>query len=160
VNEDKLVWKPEKNGPYSVRSAFRVCVEEIVDMSHLHRNGFWGGIWKLKVQPKVKNMVWRVCRECLPTRVRLKSRGVNCPSSCVFCNDPHEDCYHMFFHCCTTVGIWRSTGLWQVIEPLLHSFDDAPEIIFYLLEHGSAVQSELLVTIMWSIWKSMNNKLW
>ncbi|KEH18875.1 hypothetical protein MTR_8g031080 [Medicago truncatula] len=77
VNEDKMVWKPEKNGQYSVRSAYRVCVEEIV-----------------------------------------------------------------------------------VIEPLLHRFDDAPEIIFYLLEHGTTVQSELLVTIMWSIWKSRNNKLW
>jgi len=41
----------------------------------------------------------------------------------------------------------------------LHRFDDASEIIFYLLEHGTAVQSEL-VTIMWSIWKSRNNKLW
>lgn len=30
VNEDKMVWKPKKNGQYSVRSAYRVCVEEIV----------------------------------------------------------------------------------------------------------------------------------
>ncbi|KEH18827.1 hypothetical protein MTR_8g028785 [Medicago truncatula] len=143
LNEDKMVWKPEKNEQYSVRSTYRIFVEEIVDVSHLHRNGFSGGIWNLKVPPKAKNM----------------SRGVNCLSSCVFCHDPHADCYHLFFRCCTAVGIWRSKGLWQVIEPLLHRFDDASEIIFYLLEHGTAVQYEL-VTIMWSIWKSRNNKLW
>jgi hypothetical protein len=71
VNKDRLVWKSEKNEQYSVRSAYRVCVEEIVDNSHLQRNGYWCGIWKLKVSPKVRNMMWRVCRECLPTRVRL-----------------------------------------------------------------------------------------
>jgi len=86
VNEDRLVWNPEKIGHYLVRSAYRLCVEEIVDNSHLRRQGYWSGIWRLKVPPKIKNMVW----ECLPTRVRLNRRGVNCPSSCVMCNDPHE----------------------------------------------------------------------
>ena len=103
VSEDRLVWQPEKNGKYSVRSAYRVCMEEISDNSHLKRSGYWSGIWKLKVPPKVKSFVWRVCRECLPTRVRLNRRGVTCPSSCVKCNDPHEDSYHVFFHCGTTV---------------------------------------------------------
>jgi len=90
VNEDRLVWNPEKNGHYSVRSAYRLCVEEIVDNSHLRRLGYWSRIWRLKVPPKIKNMVWHVCRECLSTRVRLNRRGVNCPSSCVMCNDHHE----------------------------------------------------------------------
>jgi len=93
VTEDKLVWNPKKNGHYSVKSAYRLCVEEIADNSHLWKNGYWGGIWKLKVPPKVKSMVWRVCRECLPTRVRLNKKGVTCPSTCVLCNDPHEDNY-------------------------------------------------------------------
>jgi hypothetical protein len=57
INEDRLVCNPEKNGHYSVKSAHRLCVEEIVDNSHLRKNGYWGEIWKLKVPPKVKNMV-------------------------------------------------------------------------------------------------------
>lgn len=36
VNEDKLIWKTEKNGNYSVCSACILCVIEIVDNSHLH----------------------------------------------------------------------------------------------------------------------------
>jgi len=83
-----------------------------------------------------------------------------CPSSCVKCDDTHEDSYHVFFHCCTAVGVWRAAGLWPVIEPLLHRFDDALEIIFYVLEHAAVAQQELFVTILWSIWKSRNLKLW
>jgi len=34
VGEDKLIWKAEKHVNYFVRSAYRVCVNEIVDNSH------------------------------------------------------------------------------------------------------------------------------
>jgi len=71
VQDDRLIWKDERHGRYSVRSVYWLCVEELVDSSHLRCAGYWSSIWKLKVPPKVKNLVWRMCRGCLPTRVRL-----------------------------------------------------------------------------------------
>lgn len=53
VPEDRLVWKGEKNGLYSVKSAYRLCMEELVDVSYLLCLGYWDGIWKLKVRPKI-----------------------------------------------------------------------------------------------------------
>jgi hypothetical protein len=85
VHTDKLIWKAEKNGCYSVKSAYRMCIEEIINNDHLRKPGYWSGIWRLKVPPKVKSLVWRICRDCFPTRVKLRSRGVNCPSDCVMC---------------------------------------------------------------------------
>ncbi|KAK2440624.1 hypothetical protein QL285_012013 [Trifolium repens] len=35
VSEDKRIWRMEKNGAYSVRSAYRLCVQELLDTSHL-----------------------------------------------------------------------------------------------------------------------------
>jgi len=80
-------------------------------------------------------------------------RGVTCPSSCIKCEDLHEDSYHVFL---------RAAGLWNFIEPLLHRFDDAlePEIIFSVLQHMPAAQAEMFAMILWSIWKSRNTKLW
>ena len=52
VQHNRMIWKAEKNGRYSVRSAYRLCVTELVDLSHLHRPGYWSGIWKLKPSPK------------------------------------------------------------------------------------------------------------
>jgi hypothetical protein len=42
------------------------------------------------------------------------------------------------WHARITVGVCRTAGLWSLIEPLLHRFDDAPEIIFHVLEHAAA----------------------
>jgi len=85
VAEDQLIWRLENNGHYSVRSAYRLCIEVFADNSFLHRPGNWASIWKLKVPPRVKNLLWRVCRECLPMRARLLDKGVNCPSTCAIC---------------------------------------------------------------------------
>ena len=106
VQHDTLIWKAEKNGRYSVRSAYRLCVSELVDLSHLHKPGYWNGIWKLKTPPKVKNLIWRMCRGCLPTRVRLLDKGVHCTTQCVSCDSNHEDLAHVFFECPFAVQVW------------------------------------------------------
>jgi hypothetical protein len=56
VTEDKFLWKAEKNGKYFLCSAYGVCVDSIVDNSHLCRPGRWDIIWKLKVPLKIKNL--------------------------------------------------------------------------------------------------------
>jgi hypothetical protein len=43
VPSDRLIWKAEKNEIYSVKSAYKLCVEELVDITHLRRPGFWSG---------------------------------------------------------------------------------------------------------------------
>ena len=78
IPNDHLISKAENNGRYSVRSAYRLCVDELIDSSHLRCSWSWSRIWHLKVPPKVKNLVWRVCRGCLPTRVHLLDKGVQC----------------------------------------------------------------------------------
>lgn len=39
VGEDKLIWKAKKHGNYFVRGAYRICVNGIIDNSHLHISG-------------------------------------------------------------------------------------------------------------------------
>jgi hypothetical protein len=85
VTEDRLIWKVEKNGYYSVKSAYRLCVDVLTDSSHLRREGYWQGIWRLKVPPKVRNLVWRICRDVVPTRSRLQDKGGQCPRTVVHC---------------------------------------------------------------------------
>jgi len=105
------------------------------------------------------NLVWRICRDCYPTCVKLQCRDVNCPLACITCDDPHEDSYHIIFHCKTSIDVWNATNVWHLISPSLNHFDNASDIIFSLLQQLLATQIEIIITIMWSIWKARNFKL-
>jgi len=99
VTEDRLVWKKKIDGEYSVRSAYRMCMQEIFYVSHFKISGSWDIIWRLKMPPRVKNFIWRICRNCIPTRMRIRDKGVNCDTVCSLCNTTEEDTLHLFFHC-------------------------------------------------------------
>ena len=106
-----MILKAEKNGRYSVRNAYRLFITDLVNLSHIHRSGYWSRIWKLKSLPKVMNLIWRMCRGCLPTRVRLLDKGVQCPTPCVSCDSNHEDLAHIFFECPFAVRVWSMVGM-------------------------------------------------
>ena len=80
VINDVPTWKLEKDGVYTVHSAYKdILNHDVVALQH-RVPGNWNSIWSIKLPPKVKNFLWRVCRNCLPTRVRLQSKGVQCPA--------------------------------------------------------------------------------
>nr|ABN08007.1 probable reverse transcriptase At2g02650 -, related [Medicago truncatula] len=83
---------------------------------HDRCSGFWTGICKLKVPPKLENLVWRICRGVLPTRIRLQDKGVQCRTNCVSCEHQAEDIGHVFFHCPFAVQAWNSARLWQQVQ--------------------------------------------
>jgi ribonuclease HI len=157
---DALNWSGERNGQYSVRSAYRIHTETITSAAHLYRPGPWSSIWKLKVPPKVKNLVWRVCRSCLPTQARLLSRGVQCPAHCVLCNEGEEDSTHILFTCPYASQVWQKTHLWGFVQHAVAVCGSVDDIVFHLLQTISASQCSLLAMLLWSLWKRRNLKLW
>jgi len=156
VDVDRIIWKAERNGRYFVRSDYKLCVFELVDASYLWRPGYWTGIWNLKVPPKVKNLIWRICRGCLPTRVRLLDKGVTCAS----CESEHEDITHVFFSCLFAIQVWNRTDLWGSIQHALSSTVSTINAIFSLIQNLSADLSQQLAIVIWSIWKHRNLRVW
>ena len=121
VQHDKLIWKAKKNGKYSVRSAYRLCTDELFDTSYLRRPRYWSGIWRLKVPSKVRNLFWSVCRGVLPTRFRLRDKSVQCHLSCVSCDADNEDVAHLLFEFPFAVQVWKMSGLWHEIQQVITS---------------------------------------
>jgi len=99
-------------------------------------------------------------RGCLPTRVRLLDKGVQCPTNCVSFPSHQEDLAHVFFNCPFVVQIWQMTGLWGVIQHALSSTNSATDNIFLLLETLSVEFNQRLASTFWSIWKHRNLRGW
>ena len=71
-------------------------METIINTRRWWVQGSWMVIWKLKVSPRIKLVIWRVCIEVVPTSMRLKDKGNDCPSVCCVCEAGLENSSHLF----------------------------------------------------------------
>jgi len=130
VKKDMLVWSKETNGDYSVRSAYHFSMQELLDTYAFKIPKKWDMIWKLKVPPKVKNFMWRLTRNVLPTRTRLRYKRVNCPGNCVLCNSTKENSLHLFFDFPSSCNIWYVANLSQAISNVTNQGGNGSNCIF------------------------------
>jgi hypothetical protein len=79
VLHDMPTWKFKKDDVYLIKSAYRDIMNHNLEVVQHNVPGNWSCVWKLNLPPKVNNFWWRTCRNCLPTRVRLQTKGVQCP---------------------------------------------------------------------------------
>ncbi|PNX88961.1 hypothetical protein L195_g045076, partial [Trifolium pratense] len=79
VEENKLVWFEDSHGNYSVKSGYNMLLHHDTSTTVMAVPGNWKSLWKIHTPPKSKHLLWRICRECLPTRARLQERHVKCP---------------------------------------------------------------------------------
>ncbi|GAU27412.1 hypothetical protein TSUD_356480 [Trifolium subterraneum] len=76
VQEDRIVWQEEQNGEYTVKSGYRILMKAKDEERCRRVEGSWKCLWQIRAPPKVKHLLWRICRDCLPTRVQLRRHYV------------------------------------------------------------------------------------
>lgn len=61
--------KEEQNGEYNVKigSKVLICVQSECGCQRLE--GDFCSFWKIRERPKANNLLWMICRSCLPTQV-------------------------------------------------------------------------------------------
>lgn len=101
----------EQDGSYSVRSAYYGVMEDLIENTHLRKNGDWKTLWKIKVPPKMKLLMWRAARGVLPTHINLGKKMVNCDSSCPTSSGGEEDELHLFFDFTMAQEIWVHSAM-------------------------------------------------
>ncbi|MCH82554.1 BZIP-like protein [Trifolium medium] len=87
-SEDKLTWKFDSKGNYTVKSAYRFVTETLIDNMERRISGNWMSIWNL-----------RIPHGCLSTRDKLQSKGVPCTDQCPYCEQNYENDWHLFLGC-------------------------------------------------------------
>ncbi|KAJ4758203.1 Ribonuclease H-like superfamily protein [Rhynchospora pubera] len=149
---DRLVWKPNKNGSFSLKLAYQILTNQNRAESPQH---IGAEIWKLKnLQSKIRAFLWKISHHALPCMYELSRRKLKVSPMCPRCGMENETIHHLIFICTVSRVTWffsplgiRSEELpLQPVQTLLWAFSNLQE-----------EQLTLFGNIAWAIWKSRNN---
>ena len=93
-----MYWPWEHDGRYSCKMGYRFLKEDVVDFqvaeNQNHEKGLWKKIWALECPNKVRNLIWRACRNSFPSKCNLVRRTIISEQSYDFCREENEDILH------------------------------------------------------------------
>jgi hypothetical protein len=160
VEEDQLVWDDDKFGNYSVKSGCNLLLQEPLENLTLQANEGWKWLWKIQAPPKTKHLLWRLCKGCLPTRVRLKEKQVNCPLNCPLCESEEEDDWHVIYGCEYSKRAWQAAGVEHLILPFLQQGVSTKDCLLKLCRNRDVDEAGKAATLLWLLWQNRNNWIW
>lgn len=107
---DRLMWSGSSTGVFSVRSAYHLGKEQILRASGESSKAsqsrrVWQRIRTLQVPGMVKNFIWRVCSNSLPTRANLFKRGITSDALCPIYGLFPETLIHILWSCNSAVAV-------------------------------------------------------
>ncbi|XP_042950031.1 uncharacterized protein LOC122282138 [Carya illinoinensis] len=156
--KDSLFWVHEKNGIYSVNSAYRMLQQGLSnDMGQDSRESmesvFWRCLWHLKIPKQIKIFAWRACHEKLPTFKNLKHKHVLENDICVICTSCVEDAAHALFYCSDVRQVWLDycPKLGEIVSDL--SFWDLANLAH---DRGSNDVLATFLVVAWGLWNRRN----
>lgn len=161
TSDDRLVWHFSKDGKYSVKTAYQVLLA--ARCSQVHSSGGaasgeatinWNEVWNLNLPPKIRMVLWRVCRNILPHAVELTRRRVSSNPFCSHCKSELETTAHVLMVCRGLNQIWEGPpfGLPEVETHI------SPWALLQMFKHKLANEDFLVAMVVW--WKAweMRNK--
>lgn len=133
---DTLIWPFNPSSQYSFKSGYRFLQENSENpCAPVQDSAFWKKVWSLEVPSKIKNFVWRACKEALPTRRNLQRRKIILDGLCDTCKVRDEDCSHALFFCSDVQVLWSSEWPWlfdlqgrTVKEVFNHAFSEKKDV--------------------------------
>ena len=148
--EDKLYWPWTQNGQYSCKSGYRFLkMEEEEPRQEVEQNGeknLWRSIWGLRVPNKIKNFLWRVCRDAIPTKSNLKRRHI-INSLCERCWNEDEPPLHALWSCSELSSVWYLSK-WSTRQ--IPGVTNFKELLSWILNNQGNLK--LFAMITWGIW--------
>ncbi|GER30020.1 RNA-directed DNA polymerase (reversetranscriptase)-related family protein [Striga asiatica] len=171
---DMWKWIPDKNGKFSVKSAYSTILKAkmcYVQQPESSRNGhiekkIWKFTWSLKIKQKIKNFIWRSWFNFLSTQDQLRKKCIMVDPICCICGEAEESLEHIFFHCPRAIKVWKLARLdWSGIQSFTDQFKSWWSKICHI-QRVQCIQDRVHFStyILWWLWKTRNhwlfNKVW
>ncbi|KAL0355533.1 UNVERIFIED_CONTAM: putative mitochondrial protein [Sesamum radiatum] len=155
--QDKLIWHYEKNGCFSVGSAYKVVQEQSKMEEGSQPARSWRYIWQSKAPPKVLMFAWRCAKDALPTSVKLCKRGIYVSDGCYGCSEIQEDLRHAMLLCPFARLVWASSGLqWSIINCWSSSSEEWFHAVFNKI---NGAEFDYFLSLCWAIWGARNRRI-
>ena len=113
---DQRVWSTIANGVFSIRSAYWISHKQLTKVevgecsSNTRTTSLWKLVWQLCCPNKIKNFIWRACKDILPTKTKLKDRKIPLEVECDICGGV-EIAGHVFWGCELAATVWQMANL-------------------------------------------------
>ncbi|XP_075654672.1 uncharacterized protein LOC142624806 [Castanea sativa] len=101
----------------------------------------------------VKHFIWRACKNILPTKCKLRARGIGVEVSCDLCGG-EENSGHILWSCKAAKEVWSAMRLKLPSSP--DSNLDFVDIVWEIMVRCPMVDWELFAIIAWSLWNNRN----
>ncbi|KAL0010887.1 hypothetical protein SO802_005995 [Lithocarpus litseifolius] len=159
---DSIIWSCNKNGNFSIKSAYKVARKiqgEVRAESSASTAGkkVWHSLWSLKILNKVKVFGWRACTEILPTRANLVRRRVIPDDKCPICLRELETTIHAIWECAAVQDIWAGSCRKLQKRSLIPT--DMMQLMDYLMDRLTREELELFWIQAWLAWNQRNRVL-
>ncbi|CAA7042886.1 unnamed protein product [Microthlaspi erraticum] len=159
---DMVGWHYNKNGIYSVKSAYWLATHlpefQVIESpsSNMVLNK---AIWKISTAPKIKHFIWKIISGSLSTKETLKRRHIIRDSTCLRCCQQEETASHLLFECPYAQQVWRGSGLavLNLADPMI-PLEEKLETLFLDRALTSFEKNfQTVLWLLWRLWKSRNS---
>lgn len=113
---DRIAWVMSANGHFDVKSGYRPWSNQSSLSVSVPQNKGWSKLWMVNIPHKMRVFLWRLCRNTVIVRNRLRGKGVQVTILCPMCNINVEHLLHLFFDCQYTTLCWSHVGLQYDME--------------------------------------------
>jgi hypothetical protein len=161
--EDFVSWHFESNVIFSVRSAYKLALNEKLAIdtntsrSSNSNHQVWKTFWDAKVPPKIKIFTWKLAIESLAIQKSRSRRIPNQVPTCQICGMAEEDGFHAVMECTTASALrWEMRRIWGLPnEQALKT--TGGDWVVVLLNNLNEKTKDMIIFLWWRAWHHQND---
>jgi ribonuclease HI len=163
--DDFVAWSAESNGLFSVRSAYRLGLQPIIESLNQGQSSgeptgdrrAWDLVWKASVPQKLRIFAWRAAAGNLAVRVHLHRRILTVDPTCSICGMEVESDHHALVTCTLARALRDELReAWSLPSEEIF-MKTGKEWLLHLLSCTAKESRAKVIFLLWRVWHHRNN---